>query len=153
MFERILSLFHKETVVTKLPEADAQHALGALLVRAAKADKAYLFEEIEHIDDVLAHRHNMNPLQAAKFRAECEKLEEAMPDTAALATILHDAISLEEREATVLALWEVVFADGVEVEAEDALLHQLEALLGVSPEVSLRLHDAAMAGAAKSHKA
>lgn len=145
MFDRIMSLFHKDVRVTRLPEADAQHAMGALLVRAAKADKAYLFEEIEHIDDLLAHRYNLNPVQAAKLRAECEKLEEAMPDTAALAKVLHDVISYEEREATVLALWEVVFADGHEVEAEDLLLHQLEALLGVSPEVSKRLHDEAMA--------
>ena len=144
MFDRILSMFHKEASVTKLPEADAQHAMGALLVRAAKIDKAYLFEEIEQIDDVLAHRFDLNPVQAAKLRAECEKLEESMPDTAALSTILHDAISLEEREATVAALWAVVFADGVEAESEDLLLHQVEEILGVSPEVSKRLHDEAM---------
>jgi uncharacterized tellurite resistance protein B-like protein len=144
MFDRILSLFQTEASVTKLPEADAQHAMGALLVRAAKIDKAYLFEEIEQIDDVLAHRYDLNPVQAAKLRAECEKLEESMPDTTALSTILHDAISLEEREATVAALWAVVFADGVEAEAEDVLLRQVEAILGVSPEVSKRLHDEAM---------
>lgn len=144
MFDRILSMFQKDAHVTKLPEADAQHAMGALLVRAAKVDKAYLFEEIEQIDDVLAHRYDLNPVEAAKLRAECEKLEEAMPDTTALSKILHDAISLEEREATVAALWSVVFADGVEAEAEDLLLHQVEEILGVAPEVSKRLHDAAM---------
>lgn len=149
MFDRILSLFQPQASVTKLPEADAQHAMGALLVRAAKADKAYLFEEIEHIDDLLAHRYGLNPVQAAKLRAECEKLEEAMPDTAALAAVLHDAISYEEREATVAALWEVVFADGHEVEAEDILLHQLEELLGVSPEKSKELHDTAMHAAGR----
>lgn len=147
MFDRILSLFQPQSHVTKLPEADAQHAMGALLVRAAKADNAYLFEEIEHIDDLLAHRYGLNPVEAAKLRAECEKLEEAMPDTAALAGVLHDAISYKDREATVAALWEVVFADGHEVEAEDILLHQLEALLGVSPEKSKELHDAAMRAA------
>lgn len=147
MFDRIMSLFHKDVHVTRLPEADAQHAMGALLVRAAKADKAYLFEEIEHIDDLLAHRYNLNPVQAAKLRAESEKLEAAMPDTAALAKVLHDVISYDEREAMVLALWEVVFADGHEVEAEDLLLHELENLLGVPPEVSKRLHDEAMAAA------
>lgn len=144
MFERILSLFSTEPSVTKLPEADAQHALGALLVRAAKADKAYLFEEIEQIDDVLAHRYNLNPVEAAKLRAECEKLDEAMPDTAALSAVLQDAINMEEREALVGALWSVVFADGIETAQEDDLLHEVEALLGVSPEVSKRLHDAAM---------
>ncbi len=144
MFESILSLFQTEVPVTPLPEADVPHALGALLVRAAKVDQVYLFEEIEHIDELLAHRYDLNPVEAAKLRAECERLELAMPDTAALAAVLHDAISAQEREATVLALWEVVFADGVEVAAEDALLHQLEALLGVTPDRSKELHDLAM---------
>lgn len=144
MFERILSLFHPETHVTPLPEADAKHALGALLVRAAKIDQVYVFEEIEHIDALLAHRYDLNPVEAAKLRAECEVLEAAMPDTEALAQVLHDAIDREDREATVLSLWEVVFADGVEVEAEDNLLHHIEALLGVSPERSKELHDLAM---------
>lgn len=145
MFDRILSLFQPQAHVTPLPEADAQHALGALLVRAAKIDKVYLFEEIEHIDELLEHRYGLNPVQAAKLRAECEKLEAMMPDTAELAAVLHDAISDEDREQTVLALWEVVFADGTEMPEEDALLHQLETLLGVSPERSKELHDLAMA--------
>lgn len=145
MFERILSLF-KGTAPTRtaLPPADVQHALGALLVRAAKADHAYLFEEVEQIDDVLAARYGLNPVEAAKLRASCEKLDEAMPDTAELAGILHAAIDLAEREATVAAMWKVVFADGIEEEEEDKLLHEVEALLGVSPEVSKRLHDEAM---------
>lgn len=145
MFESILSLFQRTTPSeTLLPPADVQHALGALLVRAAKADHAYLFEEVEQIDDVLAARYDLNPVDAAKLRASCEKLEEAMPDTAELAGILHAAIDMAEREATVAAMWSVVFADGIEEEEEDRLLHQVEALLGVSPAVSKRLHDEAM---------
>ncbi len=145
MFESILALFQRTTPSeTKLPPADAKHALGALLIRAAKADHAYLFEEVEQIDDVLAARYNLNPVEAAKLRASCELLEEAMPETGDLAEILHAAIDLAEREATVAAMWSVVFADGIEEEEEDKLLQEVEALLGVSPEVSKRLHDAAM---------
>ena len=95
MFEGILALF-RGTVPseTQLPPADVQHALGALLVRAAKADHAYLFEEVEQIDEVLATRYDLDPVAAAKLRASCEKLEEDMPDTTQLAGILHDAIDL-----------------------------------------------------------
>lgn len=146
MFERILALFAKpEDYSTPLPSADARNALGALMVRAAKADKAYLFEEVEQIDQVLAKLYDLNPVSAAKMRAGCEKLEEEMPQTEDLAGILHDAISIEDREAAVAALWSVVFADGVEHEEEDQLLHAVEAALGVSPETSKRLHDAEMA--------
>lgn len=146
MFDNILSLFKRSTPsVTLLPPADAQHALGALLVRAAKADHAYLFEEVEEIDHVLAARYNLNPVEAAKLRASCEKLEEAMPQTADLAGVLHGVIDMTEREATVAAMWAVVLADGVELEEEDAFLAEVEALLGVPPEVSKRLHDAEVA--------
>jgi uncharacterized tellurite resistance protein B-like protein len=144
MFDRILSLFKDKPTETMLPAADAKHALGALLVRAAKADRAYLFEEVEQIDAILASRYDLNPVEAAMLRAECELLETEMPVTEDLAGILHDAIPAEEREAIVEALWRVVFADGVEVEPEDDLLHEVESALGVSPEVSKRLHDAAM---------
>lgn len=145
MLERLTAFFRNpENYKTQLPEADARHALGALMVRAAKADKAYLFEEVEQIDLVLAARNGLNPVEAAKMRAACEKLEQQMPETADLATILRSAISDAEKEATVAALWTVVFADGFEHEDEDELLHQVEAVLGVSPAVARRLHDEAI---------
>lgn len=146
MFSRILALFHLDNdFSTPLPKADARNALGALMVRAAKADHAYLFEEVEKIDAVLSKLYGLNPVQAAKMRAGCEKLEEEMPATEDLAEILHNAISVEAREAAVAALWSVVFADGEERPEEDLLLHAIEKSLGVSPEVSKRLHDAEMA--------
>ncbi len=42
MFERILALFDTSMPTTPLPPADAKYALGALMVRTAMADKAYL---------------------------------------------------------------------------------------------------------------
>lgn len=146
MFEHILSRFRGDAdFTTPMPEKDAQHALGALLVRAAKVDKAYLFEEVEQIDAVLMHMYKLNPVEAAKMRARCEKLEEDMPETEALAGILEKAISEADRLAAVAALWSVVFADGVEQQEEDDLLHAVEAVLGISPKVSKQLHDVEMA--------
>ena len=148
MFERLLALFDGTgDYKTPLPPADAKHALGALLVRAAKADSAYLFSEVAQIDAVLSHLYDLDPLAAAKMRASCEKLEQAMPRTEVLAGILHEAIDIADREAAVGALWRVVFADGVEHENEDALLQEIEAVLGVNSDVSKALHDAAQQGA------
>ncbi len=146
MFDALLNLFKQtDTYETPLPEADARHAVGALMVRAAKADKAYLFEEVEQIDRVLAERNDLNAVDAAKMRAACEKLEEAMPNTAQLAEIVRNAISAAEKEATVRALWTVVLVDGVEHEDEDELMHQVENILGLSPGLAKRLHDEAVA--------
>jgi uncharacterized tellurite resistance protein B-like protein len=126
-----------------LPEADARHAMGALMVRAAKADNTYLFEEIQVIDRVLAGRYGLNPIEAAKMRAACQKLESQMPDTSEMTGILKNAISSDEKEATLSALWAVVYADGVKHAEEDALLHQIEDVLGISPERAKELQIAA----------
>ncbi|RYH04045.1 TerB family tellurite resistance protein [Salipiger sp. IMCC34102] len=147
MLDRLLSLFHPGKPDTTLPEADARHALGALLVRAAKIDRAYLFEEVEEIDHVLRDLYGLNAVEAAKMRARCEKLEAAMPDTAELAEVLHRHIPDDQLEGAVRALWAVVFSDGVEGEAQDDLLHQIEAILGVPPDRARALHDEEMARA------
>ena len=109
--------------------------------RAAQADQAYLFEEIELIDRVLAERNDLDPLAAAKMRAACEKLEEAMPDTDELAGILKQAVGVDEAEETLRALWCVVFADGIKHDEEDKILHQIETVLGVLPERAKELQD------------
>lgn len=141
MFNSILTLFQKQAPATPLTEIDTRHALGALLVRAAKADQVYLFTEIEQIDDVLAHRYKLTPEETTKLRLECERLDTIVPDGKTFAAILRDAIDYEERVATVLALWEVVFADGHKAAKEEKLLDQLETLLGVPTEKSKELHD------------
>ena len=126
-----------------LPEVDASHAMGALMVRAAKADNAYLFEEIRLIDQVLAQRHGLDPVAAAKFRASCEKLEHEMPNTDEIAGILKKAINDNEKEATLSALWSVVYADGIKHDEEDKLLHHIEEVLGVAPSRARELQQAA----------
>lgn len=143
MFEKLRALFDKTSdYQTPLPEADAQHAMGALLVRAAKADNIFLFEEIQTIDKILAQRYGLNPVEASKMRAACQKLETEMPDTDEMTGILRDAVSDAEKEATLSALWAVVYADGIKQDNEDALLHQIEAVLGVSPDRAKALQDA-----------
>lgn len=144
MFDRLKAFFGDPSGYhTPLPEADASHALGALMVRAAKADASYLFEEIAMIDKILAKRHDLDPVAAAKLRAECEVLERDMPDTDEIATILEHAISTEEKEATLIALWQVVFSDGVKRDEEDRLLHHIEEVLGVPAERAKALQHAA----------
>ena len=141
MFERILALFEPEPSKTELPPAEARFAIGALMVRTAMADRAYLFEEVEEIDRVLAKLYDLNPIEAAKMRAQCEKLEHEMPRTLDLAKIIGDAVGQPEREAAVSAMWAVVYADGRRHENEDVLVSRIEGLLGVDTETCLRLKE------------
>lgn len=146
MFERILQLFSpSHNYRTPLPAADAKHALGALLVRVAQADHAYLFQEVEQIDRILAKRFGLNQLEAAKLRASCERLLDEIPETDKLLAVLHDAIDLPEREATLFAVWQVIYSDGMLHETEDEIVTLVQRTLGVSPEVCARLRSEALA--------
>lgn len=132
MFDRILAFFDASKPETELPPAEAKFALGALMVRTALADSAYLFKEVAEIDRVLAKMHGLGPLEAAKMRAQCEKLEHELPDTAELAAILRDSASEEDREAAIAALWDVVYADGNRHVKELSIVTQIAEMLGVS---------------------
>ncbi|WP_368187367.1 TerB family tellurite resistance protein [Aestuariibius sp. HNIBRBA575] len=134
MFERLLSHFKSDPLVTPMAPEDAQHALGALLVRIAKADKAYLFQEIEQIDKILMDRFDLNPLEAARMRASCEKLETALPSTKDMAAIITRDVSEEDREAMVRAMWVISVADGQKHSSEEDVVAMASEAFGVAPE-------------------
>ncbi|GAA0291519.1 tellurite resistance TerB family protein [Rhodovulum strictum] len=116
----------------RLPDDDARLALGALLVRLARADGEYAHEEAERIDRILAARYGLSPADAHALRLRAEALEAEAPDTVRFTRAIKDAVPYEDREGVIEALWEVVLADGVRDEAEDGLLRLVANLLGVS---------------------
>lgn len=138
MFERIIAALTSKTE-TPMPEADARHALGALLVRVAKADGAYLFQEIEEIDHLLANLYVMNAIDAARMRAECERLEQAMPETKELADILRNAVSETEKNLFVSALWKVADADGQRHQTEQQVVQIASETFGMGREAATAL--------------
>ncbi|MHC0053247.1 tellurite resistance TerB family protein [Actibacterium sp. D379-3] len=116
----------------RLPDADARLALGALLVRIARADGEYAHEEADRIDRILATRYELSPFEAVALRKQAETLEAEAPDTVRFTRAIKDAVAYEAREAVVEALWDVVLADGIRDHEEDALLRLVANLLGVN---------------------
>ncbi|MFA5580904.1 MAG: TerB family tellurite resistance protein [Paracoccaceae bacterium] len=114
-----------------LPADEAQLALGALLVRVAKSDGNYAFEEIRQIDHILADRFDLNPVEAAQLRTRCQKLEAQAPATAEFVQAVKPAIPFAERSAWVAAMWKVVLADGNSVNAEESAFRQVASALGI----------------------
>jgi len=119
-----------------IPDTDARLALGALLVRIAKSDGSYDMAEIARIDRILATRYGLNPVEAAKLRAEAQDLEHEAPDTVRFTRAIKDAVPHEERMAVIEALWEVVVADGEKDEHELALLRMIAPMLGFTDQDS-----------------
>lgn len=115
-----------------LPESDARLALGALLVRVARADGDYTAQEAARIDRILINRYGLTPFEAPRLRGEAEVLESEAPDTVRFTRAIKDAVPYEDREGVIEALWAVALADGVRDYEEDAQLRLLANLLGVN---------------------
>lgn len=126
-----------------LPETDVPHALAALLVRVAKSDRVYRVEEIARIDRILAARFDLDPVAAAKLRAEAERLEHDLPGTDRFAAVLCDCVPYAERLGFLEALWQVMMADGVADAAQQAMITGIETALGIAEYDSAALRDAA----------
>ncbi|MBP0481225.1 TerB family tellurite resistance protein [Sagittula salina] len=145
MFERLSHFFHSKTPArAPLPPMDAKYALGTLLVRVAQVDHAYLFEEIEQIDRILGTWNDINPVEAAKMRATCERLSQGAGDSEALADLIRQHVDYAHRLEAAQALWAVALADGITDDREEALVDLIETHLGVEPADSEEARAAAV---------
>ena len=129
----------------RLPDADARLALGALLVRLARADGHYSPEEARRILRILRTRYALDEAEAEALRADCEVMEAEAPDTVRFTRAIKDAVSYEDREAVIEALWEIALADGQREAEEDALMRMVAPMLGVSDPDSARARQRAAA--------
>lgn len=137
MFERLFP--RRAATKPKLPQPNAQLALGALLVRVAFADRSYDATEIAAIDRVLAQTFSLGPIEAAKLRATCEALERDAPGTPEFALILREEVDYPSRKALAAVLWQVLLADGQHADIEETVLHEVEEALGITPQDSAEI--------------
>ena len=114
-----------------LPELDGRLALAALLVRVAKADANYAVEEIRRIDRILARSFGLNAVEAARMRADGDRLEHVAPEDGRFAAAICEAVDAAERENVLAAIWQVALADGAETSEELAYVHRVAERLGL----------------------
>ena len=131
MLTRILHAFSAPEP-EPLPEPDEKLALGALMVRVAKSDHAYRFEEISRIDRLLTRLFGLNPVEAAKMRATCEKLDHEAPETEHFAHVIRETTSFQARIDALEAMWEVLLADGIRRDEELAVIEAARIAMGLS---------------------
>ncbi|PZQ96775.1 MAG: hypothetical protein DI533_14415 [Cereibacter sphaeroides] len=116
----------------RLPEPEANLALAALLVRIARSDDTYTQSEVDRIDKVLATTYHLSPFEAVKLRTAAESLEAEAPDTVRFTRALKDAVAHDDRIALMEAMWQVVLADGVRDDDEEAMMRLVASLLGIT---------------------
>lgn len=118
----------------QLPDTDARLALGALLVRLARADGDYADVEVARINAILAERYGL--ADPTELRRQCEVLELEAPDTVRFTRAIKAAVPYEDRRAVIAAMWEIVLADGVRDEDENSLMRMVAPMLGVEDQDS-----------------
>ncbi len=111
---------------------DARLALGALLVRMARADNDYAPSEVARIEMILRHRYGLDADAAAALRKQCEGIEAEAPDTVRFTRAIKEAVPYVDRLQVIEALWQVVLVDDRRDAMEDAQMRQIAPLLGVS---------------------
>lgn len=117
---------------TALPDTDARLALTALLVRVARTDGDYAPAEKANIDRIIAARYDLDNTEATVLRGDAETLESEAPDTVRFTRAIKAAVAYEDRVAVIEAMWQVVLADDIRDDHEDALLRLVSSLLGVN---------------------
>lgn len=115
----------------RLAPDDARIALAALMVRLARTDGNYTYEEMHRIDRALMAQHRIGAEAARALRAEAEVAEAEAPDTVRFTRLVKEAVPYEDREAVVEALWRVAAADGINAD-EHGFLRLVANLVGVS---------------------
>lgn len=116
----------------QLADTDARLALTALLVRLARSDGDYAALEINRIDQIVATRYGLSPVEVSALRADAEQLESEAPDTVRFTRAIKDAVPYVDRLGVIEALWQVALADGARDSHEDALVRLVSSLLGVN---------------------
>lgn len=132
MFNALFSRLKRHPKGKPLPALDLRLAGAALMVRLAKADESYAFEEIAEIDRILRRAHGLNPIEAAKLRADAERIEAVAPDTAAFIAEVQAHIPYEDRASLYDALWDVGMADESLSPEEEAFLAEMASALGIT---------------------
>ena len=129
MFASLKTLF--AAPADAAPTYDSRTAVAALLVRAAKSEGTYSYDEIRAIDRSLARHFGLNVIEAMKLRAEGEKLERAEIDPQSMITAIRDALDPEERFGVLSGLWEVVLTSDTRTRSLDELLNSARRGFGI----------------------
>ncbi len=133
MFNSLISRLSGHAAPAPDPEFDTRCAIVALLVRIARADSSYVFEEIAEIDRIVVRTWGLSPVDAMKLRARAEKIEAGAPETDALTRAVQAHTPQAERAALLGALRDVAMADRALHDSERQFLAEIAAAFGIGP--------------------
>jgi len=121
-------------------------AVGALLLEVAQADDDFAAAERDAVLAVLKERFGLAEARAERLLELAESERRERSDLFQFTRLIAEHYDKPRKLAVVEALWRVVWSDGVLEAHEDALMHRLGTLLGLSHRelmaLKLRARDA-----------
>lgn len=120
-------------------DPDAAHALGALLVRVARADVAdataqldALNHELDRIERLLLQLYGLSARDAAAMRATCEALEQRAPDTEIFTEMIRQGVDFDDRLQALETLWQQSLKEGGGDQSSRRRLTRVQSALGLT---------------------
>lgn len=107
-------------------------ATGALLLEVARSDDEFSEVEQEEVVAIVRSKFHLDAEQADRLIALAEAERHQSTDVFQFTSLIAERFDKPRKLAVVESLWRVVWSDGVLEAHEDALMHKLGHLLGVS---------------------
>lgn len=114
------------------PGDDVALAVGALLLEVAESDDEFAVEERRSVLAVLKERFGLDAARAERLLDLADQERRERSDLFQFTRLIGERYDKPRKLAVVEALWRVVWSDGVLEAHEDALMHRLGTLLGLS---------------------
>ena len=109
-----------------------QVATCALLLEAAHADDTFSADERQRIVELLGRRFGLAGDEVGELIELAEQARAEQPDIYHFARLINEHYARSRKLAVLELLWDVVYSDGVLAAHEDALMHRLSNVLGLS---------------------
>ena len=133
MLKRLLQVFAAPAEHGANAEIDKiSLAAAVLLLEVAHADGEFQPIERDLIGSVLKEQFQVNEDQQARLLELAEQVREEGSDLHQFTQEINWAFTQAEKERIIESIWQLVYADGRLDRYEDALMHQLGNLIGLS---------------------
>lgn len=129
MITKLFTLLTNAGPDAQLDEPDAQIAMAAILVAAARSDGSYDAAERAMISRILSQRYGLNVSEASALRERAELTDQQSSDLVRFTRAIKMAVPHEERVSVIEAVWEIAYADGQRSDEESSLVRRLAGLL------------------------
>ncbi len=123
----------------RAPDRRLEVATCALLLEAAHADEELDAQEKQAIVDLVRQRFGLAADEVEQLLAQAEQERGASTGVYDFTRLISEAWDRRERQALLALVWRVVYSDGRLEAHEDALMHKLAHLLGLSHQELIAL--------------